>query len=55
VKGLRKKGMDWCRHSQLIEDARVVLNSLQVWQVSHVRRKANRVAQRLTKEAESAY
>jgi hypothetical protein len=35
----------------LIDDTRVMLNSLQIWKVIHVWRKENGVAHRLTNEA----
>ena len=40
--------MNWCNYDQLIEDARVVLNNLQVWLANHLR---SVVAHRLAKEA----
>jgi hypothetical protein len=40
--------MNWCNYDQLIEDARVVPNNLQVWLANHLR---SGVARRLAKEA----
>lgn len=40
-----------CTYGQLIEDARIILNSLQVWSVHYIKMEANGVAHRLAKEA----
>jgi hypothetical protein len=51
VNTLGKKESCWTRYGQLIEDSRVILNSLQSWVVGHVGRKANKAAYRLEKLA----
>jgi hypothetical protein len=43
------KEKNWCRCDFLIEDARAMLNSLQLWRVNHVRRDVNGVAYRPAK------
>lgn len=44
---LTKEGKDWCIYDQLIDYARVIVNSLQFWNVNHVRSEANEVAHML--------
>jgi hypothetical protein len=50
VQALRKEEKDLCRYGQLIDDTRVMLNSLQTWKVNHVRNEVNVVAHRLAKK-----
>jgi hypothetical protein len=47
---LNKEGKNWYSYGLLIEDARVMLNSSQLWSVNHLRREANEVAHRLVNE-----
>ncbi|XXG82366.1 hypothetical protein AAC387_Pa10g0329 [Persea americana] len=51
VQALKKEDSNWTWYGQLIEDAKIILNCMQSWQVGHVQREANRVAHRLPKEA----
>jgi hypothetical protein len=48
---MKKEEKNWCRYGQVIDDARIMLNSLQTWKVNHVRREAYGIAHRLAKEA----
>jgi hypothetical protein len=52
VHALRKEEKNWYSFGQLIDDARVVRNSLHNWKlkVSHVKKKASEVAHRLANE-----
>ena len=43
--------MFWLRYGQIIEDARLVLESLRNWNIRHVKREANFVAHGLAKIA----
>jgi hypothetical protein len=51
VHALRKEEKNSCIYGQLIDDARVMLNSLQNKKVTHVIRKVNGEVHRLAKEA----
>jgi hypothetical protein len=48
---MKKEEKNWCRYGQVIDDARIMLNSIQTWKVNYVRREANGIAHRLAKEA----
>jgi hypothetical protein len=37
VKALSKEIKNWCRQGLLIEEAIIMLNSLQLWSVNHTR------------------
>lgn len=51
VNTLRHEGSSWSRFGQLVEDTRVILNSLPSWAIRHVGKEANEVAYHLTKFA----
>ncbi|GLT72317.1 hypothetical protein SLA2020_442640 [Shorea laevis] len=46
VMALRQEGKNWCCFGKIINDIRIVLHSLQHWEVSHVRHETNEVAHR---------
>jgi ribonuclease HI len=51
VNNFRQENSCWNQYDQLIEDTRIMLNSLQSWVVGHVGREANEAAHCFTKFA----
>jgi hypothetical protein len=51
VKAVRVQGTQWSSYGHIVEDVRIVLNSIRSWTIGHVKRYANFVAHMLAKEA----
>merc|ERR1712100_259600 len=51
VQALKKPGRNWCRYGHIIEETREILQSLQTWRTTHVRREFNGAAHQFAKEA----
>jgi hypothetical protein len=49
VKALQMEGPCWSRFRLMINDAKLLLNSLQEWRVCHVKRMGNMAAHKLAK------
>ena len=49
VKALQTEGLYWSRFCLMINDAKILLNSLQEWRVCHVKRMGNKAVHKLTK------
>jgi hypothetical protein len=49
VKALQTESPCWCKFGLMINDAKILLNSLQEWRVCHVKRMGNKVAHILAK------
>jgi hypothetical protein len=49
VKALQMEGPCWSRFGLMINDAKILLNSLQEWRVYHVKRMGNKAAHILAK------
>jgi hypothetical protein len=49
VKALQTEGPCWSRFGLMINDAKILLNSLQEWRVCHVKRAGNMAAHKLAK------
>jgi hypothetical protein len=47
---LKKEMNNWCKYDQLIEDARIILDSLRFWNMHYVGREANVVAHKLASQ-----
>ncbi|XP_059462058.1 uncharacterized protein LOC132191056 [Corylus avellana] len=51
VQALRMEGSCWSRYEHLINDAKILIQKFQFWEVDHVKREANEVAHILAKKA----
>ena len=51
IQALQDRDQNGSRYGQLVEDAKLILNSLPNWQPNHVRRNLNGAAHRLEKLA----